>query len=123
MKRLNTLAPSRSSNDWNEGSARTASPKCPSKSEFFDSIDPSETWAGLKSRSAASPDLILANQLCCHGQWQGSDAIRSIETGRVHHTVGRHGSVVAARGPGPICCIARDWDTQQCELYPSSRLV
>src|SRR5262245_29558521 len=31
-----------------------------------DANDPLRTKAGSKSRSAATPDLTLANQLCCH---------------------------------------------------------
>jgi hypothetical protein len=61
MKRLNTLAPNGRSNDWNEGSARTASPKCPSKNEFFDSIDPflpSATKFAVMQNAASFNDVI-----------------------------------------------------------------
>jgi len=56
MKRLNTLAPNRCSNDWNEGSARTASLKCPSKSEFFDSIGQRRSSSNAKETVRSYPN-------------------------------------------------------------------
>jgi ABC-type hemin transport system substrate-binding protein len=73
-----------------------------------EAYDPKRREAGSKSRSAATPNLIVTIPLCWpHWGQRTADAIRSVETSPVHYPARGRGGGVAARGAGAAGAQAR----------------